>query len=135
MDFGGHCHEALEDGGYLFLDQFGHCHVRLDDGGFLYMDRQGSAHKALDDDNAPQGPPAQRSPRPGHAATASAMLGAGETPAASKAAMAAHDGEMRAMKRKGKKGAMFGGESKKRDHNPNTYTRKRHFIGQPRKFN
>eukprot|EP00193_Tetraselmis_chui_P020386 CAMPEP_0177774664 /NCGR_PEP_ID=MMETSP0491_2-20121128/13654_1 /TAXON_ID=63592 /ORGANISM="Tetraselmis chuii, Strain PLY429" /LENGTH=127 /DNA_ID=CAMNT_0019293111 /DNA_START=1008 /DNA_END=1391 /DNA_ORIENTATION=+ len=97
--------------------------------------RQGSAHKALDDDNAPQGPPAQRSPRPGHAATASAMLGAGETPAASKAAMAAHDGEMRAMKRKGKKGAMFGGESKKRDHNPNTYTRKRHFIGQPRKFN
>ena len=58
MDYTGHCHSKLDDGGFLFMDQFGHCHSRLDDGGFLYMDLAGHSHTSLDD-KAPQSSPLQ----------------------------------------------------------------------------
>eukprot|EP00873_Tetraselmis_striata_P011358 jgi/Tetstr1/431622/TSEL_021152.t1 len=127
MDFGGHCHKKLDDGGFLFMDQFGHCHTKLDDGGFLYMDRQGSGHKSLDDGEVGQHHPP---PRPGRTLTVSAMLGTPETAKATRQSLASHDGEVRQMQAKA---TMFKGKA--HTQKPNASTRKLHHIGQPRRHN
>lgn len=112
------------------MDQFGHCHTKLDDGGFLYMDRQGSGHKSLDDGEVGQ-EVQKRTPR--SSMSASAMLGSPEAPKLTKEGLAFHDGEVRQMRRKGLKDAMFGG--KMHAHHPNTSARRHHHIGQPRRHN
>eukprot|EP00193_Tetraselmis_chui_P022803 CAMPEP_0177772262 /NCGR_PEP_ID=MMETSP0491_2-20121128/12119_1 /TAXON_ID=63592 /ORGANISM="Tetraselmis chuii, Strain PLY429" /LENGTH=122 /DNA_ID=CAMNT_0019290041 /DNA_START=259 /DNA_END=627 /DNA_ORIENTATION=+ len=95
---------------------------------------KGSGHKTMDDNAPQQGSQSQRNPPTGHAASGGAMLKTEQPLTAD--ALAVRDEEVRAMRSKGTKAAVGGGEGKKRvDPKPNVNIRERHFIGQPRKNN
>lgn len=139
MDYSGHCHAKLDDGGYLFMDQFGHCHKKLDDGGYLYMDNIGHCHKRLDDE-VPQNSAPRASanhihhPKPRSAnkqRSLVAMLGDLTTADKSRDEQAAHDGELRQLQ--AKPVAMLGCNQQR--VKINKATRQSHHISQPRRFN
>lgn len=136
MDPSGACHSGLNDGGYLFMDQFGHVHACLDDGGFMYMDRQGSCHMHLNDAKEADSEHHMEHKNVHHShrrrsAAASMMLGDLAVVSKPRSERLGHDSELRVLQSR----SAWAHDLASHQQKGNTAARRSHKIGQPRRVN